>query len=78
MEVVQQMKASVVGGACVAVKSVSVFPDLAPCSTKVIFPSQRRAKLVLTEFGASCRAGLASLPQFELYVISAMLVLATA
>ena len=61
---------------CVAVNRKSVFPDLLPFETEVFFPSQRRAKLALAKFGASCAEGMASLPTFDLYVLVAMLILA--
>lgn len=63
---------------CVSVKSKSAFPDLLPFETKVFLPLQRRAKLALAKFGASCRECLTSLPKFELCVFVAMLVLASA
>ena len=61
---------------CVAVKSRSIFPDLMPFETKMLLPSQGRAKANLARFGASCKGYLASLPQFELCVFVVMLVLA--
>ena len=60
------------------VKSRSEFPDLLPFETKVFSPLQRRAKLALAMFGASCRVCLSSLPQFDCFVLAAMVVLATA
>lgn len=69
------------GGAsvvCVVVKSRSVFPDLLPFETEVFLPSQSRAKLAFAKFGASCRKGLASLPQFDLCMAFGLLVLASA
>lgn len=71
------MKASaVVSGVCVVPKSVSVFPVLMPCSIEVVSPLQRRAKLALAKFGASCKVVLASLPQSDCFVFAAMILLA--
>ena len=61
-----------------AVKSRSEFPDLLPFVTPKFSISQRRAKAALAEFGASCSEALASLPQFELFVFVAMVILASA
>lgn len=66
--------ASVVG---IAVKSLSVFPDLVPVEYEVFFPLQRRAKRALAKFGASCRESLASLPQCEICMLFAMILLAS-
>ena len=66
----------VMSDVCVGVKSRSVFPDLMPFETKMLLPSQGRAKANLARFGASCKVYLASLPQFELCVFAVMLVLA--
>ena len=62
----------------VAVKSRSEFPDLLPFEKKVVRPLQRRVKLVLAMFGASCRVCLSSLPQFDFCVFVVMMILATA
>ena len=61
-----------------AVTSSSVFPDLCPIETSEILTSQRRVKLVLAMFGASCRRFMSSLPQIDLLVIAAMVLLAIA
>ena len=63
---------------CFVVKSRSEFPDLLPFESPKFFISQRRAKAALAGFGASCSEALASLPQFELFVFVAMVILASA
>lgn len=75
---VSEVKASVRSEVCVGVKSRSAFPDLVSFEIQVVRPAQRQAKLGVRQIGLSCREFLASLPQAELFVLVAMLMLANA
>ena len=72
------MKTSAACSVCDGEKKSSVVPDLLPVETKVDLALRSRPNLAFAKFGAYCRNILSSLPQFELSVFVAMLVLATA
>lgn len=72
------MNASAVGRVCGVVKSASVFPELLPGSPFVVAPVLRHANLALAKAGAACKQVLASVPQCDCFVFTAMILLATA
>ncbi len=67
-----------VGVMCVAVSRRSVFPDLMPFDASVFARSQRDAMGKVDRVMASCKKYLASLPQFDFFVLVSMMMLASA
>ena len=78
VEVVSDVSASVKRKQRVVVTSWSVFPDLVSFKVKFVKPVQRQTRLAVRQIGLSCGKFVESLPQFEVCVFAAMLILAIA
>ena len=67
-----------VSAVCVAVKNRPMFPELACSEDEVVRLSTGLANMLFDNLRASCREVLSSVPQFDLFVLVAMMFLAAA